>query len=569
MDARSSSDVVRHALEEAYRLSVAVTADVPGNIPSLLRHAYYRHFSKVMPVLQDRDACTTPTGDDAIDSLLAMIADIPTLAEKAQASLDRACSILRDGPPLSMNIPLKSGETLPESVFTLLQGTVWALLMSAGANPDLKPHRRDKRWVKLDKYIDIYDKRSTHLWFVCRKFYFAHQRAEKDGDVSLDDALSMGHRQYAGRLFGRLNSVMFGLSNDRNPVMFQRAQHIPPVVNVTTDRTDRPFVVERRDRPLVITTARGLYFWGVFAHGRLDCPIVLKPSRVDMSYCTKAVEFESRLPAWHKDRLISQIVVHDDVFVLTPVGALVAGDSVHRYGGPPDHLREDAYLVSICCTLYPVPLPDGLTPTAVSSDVGLTVLTAGRRQFIAGVNGGGQLGLGHTEYLDRFMEISYRFDRLLSWNGDFDFNVMLSGHQILYAGEILDVFRPFLDDHRRASTPTPLHFHRPVRRFWCSAAQVYWVHDGVTSVTLAQGEEIVSYEVGIEAFRMSGSFIRDTYDIRRLFMDCDGVWYCVDERGDGATFKTSSPVVVDNASVDSMLQEKGYVELFEVDVDAE
>ncbi|KAG9392220.1 hypothetical protein J8273_5203 [Carpediemonas membranifera] len=56
------------------------------------------------------------------------------LKPTAQALLDRARSILADGPPLSMNVELAEGQELPVALHTLLQGTLWAVMMASGAN---------------------------------------------------------------------------------------------------------------------------------------------------------------------------------------------------------------------------------------------------------------------------------------------------------------------------------------------------------------------------------------------------------------------------------------------------
>ncbi|KAG9392199.1 hypothetical protein J8273_5181 [Carpediemonas membranifera] len=56
------------------------------------------------------------------------------LKPTAQALLDRARSILADGPPLSMNVELAEGQELPVALHTLLQGTLWAVMMASGVN---------------------------------------------------------------------------------------------------------------------------------------------------------------------------------------------------------------------------------------------------------------------------------------------------------------------------------------------------------------------------------------------------------------------------------------------------
>ncbi|KAG9395518.1 hypothetical protein J8273_3094 [Carpediemonas membranifera] len=164
------------ALIEAYHISVAVAADVPGNIPSLLAHAYSRHFRTNMPLIQDQENDDVPSSSYTLELLLAKLVAIPPLSEKAQTLLDRARSILTDGPPLSMNIELADGQELPDALHTLLQGTLWAILMTADA------------WEGHDP-----------LWYLCKKTAFARRAAEADSASFVP--------LYAGRAFpptGRL-----------------------------------------------------------------------------------------------------------------------------------------------------------------------------------------------------------------------------------------------------------------------------------------------------------------------------------------------------------------------------
>ncbi|KAG9393300.1 hypothetical protein J8273_3433 [Carpediemonas membranifera] len=116
---------VKVALINAHRVSLSVTASIPGNIPSLLRHAYSRHFNEVMPLIPGKKLDFTPPTDRQLESLIAMLANMPRLAENAQPLLDRARTILTSGPPLSMNVELADGDELPVALHTLNQGALW------------------------------------------------------------------------------------------------------------------------------------------------------------------------------------------------------------------------------------------------------------------------------------------------------------------------------------------------------------------------------------------------------------------------------------------------------------
>ncbi|KAG9397005.1 hypothetical protein J8273_1356 [Carpediemonas membranifera] len=135
-DERTFSDV-REELIAAYRLSLAAASEIPGNIPSLLSHAFSRHFRANMPSIRLENAEKKATSVD-LEELQSKLSRITALKPEAQTLLDRARSILTDGPPLSMNVELDENMELPDALHTLLQGTLWAILMEAGANPDLE-----------------------------------------------------------------------------------------------------------------------------------------------------------------------------------------------------------------------------------------------------------------------------------------------------------------------------------------------------------------------------------------------------------------------------------------------
>ncbi|KAG9392190.1 hypothetical protein J8273_5172 [Carpediemonas membranifera] len=207
---------VEHALISAFRVSTVATAYIPGDIPSLLRHAYSRHFNKVMPVERDAETTSASASSAELESLQTMLSRIPPLKPTAQALLDRARSIIADGPPLSMNVELAEGQELPVALHTLLQGTLWAVMIASGADPDLEDRVLEEARVKWPDENAIHDKirnalapEAKCLWFLCRKFFFTLNVAAKNG---LDKSYSLGstthrHLRYQGRQAKRPTSA--------------------------------------------------------------------------------------------------------------------------------------------------------------------------------------------------------------------------------------------------------------------------------------------------------------------------------------------------------------------------
>ncbi|KAG9389686.1 hypothetical protein J8273_8990 [Carpediemonas membranifera] len=83
---------------------------------------------------------------------------------------------LRSHPQLSMDVQLREGESLPDRLHTLIQGTLWAILRT------------------------VTDGDSSALWFMCRKFMFSHSVAKRDRTVIKSyDASELVH--YCGFVF--------------------------------------------------------------------------------------------------------------------------------------------------------------------------------------------------------------------------------------------------------------------------------------------------------------------------------------------------------------------------------
>ncbi|KAG9395373.1 hypothetical protein J8273_2940 [Carpediemonas membranifera] len=154
----------------AYRQSCLDTADIPGDVPSLIAAAFQAEFGRRIATnassarknagrkaKQKRRGRITPEPEapsDCPDELLAMLGNLPPMGLEAQAHIDHAVSILASGPPLSMNVELADGQELPAALHTLLQGTLWAVLMAAGADPDLEDTRLwDKGLSQAPAYL--------------------------------------------------------------------------------------------------------------------------------------------------------------------------------------------------------------------------------------------------------------------------------------------------------------------------------------------------------------------------------------------------------------------------------
>ncbi|KAG9392234.1 hypothetical protein J8273_5217 [Carpediemonas membranifera] len=392
---------VEHALISAFRVSTVATASIPGDIPSLLRHAYSRHFNKVMPVERDAETTSASASSAELESLQTMLSRIPPLKPTAQALLDRARSILADGPPLSMNVELAEGQELPVALHTLLQGTLWAVMMASGADPDLIPLKPDEACFDIfgeeacnDSDYTEFDEAEEESytdadklpWFLCKKLYFTHEIAQKDGHSELHTGLyfrCIRTRHYAGRFFAG------------NPT-FPKYHWLrcPPVLRHVM-WTDTIFLV----------TAKGLYRQAGEEHlGTTPA------SRVRFSLCPEIQQYEADQPAWHKDRVVTDLVVGegevDLAMLLTPVGVAALSYS-GTYVLVDD--REDGE------NFAPVAMPDGFIPDQIMLDGATVIVSDGDRQAVGGANESGQLGLGHESEVIGVVEIPFHVERIFSF----------------------------------------------------------------------------------------------------------------------------------------------------------
>ncbi|KAG9389892.1 hypothetical protein J8273_8576 [Carpediemonas membranifera] len=272
-----------------------------------------------------------------------------------------------------MNVELADGEELPVAMHTLNQGAVWACLLGGGANPDLEDRVLQEAQVLGSRGTTIYDKirkviapEAKCLWFLCRKFFFSLNVAEKDGE-SYQHAWSYifyHHRMYMDRLF------MLGTANH---TAFTRA------------RMPRALEVYSNIWTHIARTPKGMWGWGYSGHGQLGFESFEfnDPTRLTFPACAEVAELETSLPPWEKHRMVTDVLMKgDQTFILTPVGTVMAGAASVRFVGPVE--EENEYL------FHPVAVPAGFVPDHIihvgSLFIATVILSMGDRQMISGDN---------------------------------------------------------------------------------------------------------------------------------------------------------------------------------------
>ncbi|KAG9396970.1 hypothetical protein J8273_1318 [Carpediemonas membranifera] len=494
---------VKQALVDAYRRSLSVAADVPGDIPTLLRHVYSRHVGGVMPSVQKPEVIEATPAD--LDELSAMLDAIPELKPEAQTLLDRARSILTDGPSLSKNAELVDGEDLPVALHTLLQGTLWSILMQAGADPDLARSAEDAVAQQV-----AYTAADKLLWFLCRKFLFTHHVAAKDGLFSQESSWNFyaAHVLYVGRLFKLAPVPTHG------PQLTRKLRRVvmPPIVALYTNTSKSSFIG---------VTPSGLWTWGANEQNQLGIAShgePVHPARVSFTACRDLAEYESTLPAWRKARLVDKVwMLPERTFILTPVGMIMAGYDRRWYIGPNRHHA----------TFKPVPLPAGFSVAHLMDTEDMTVITSqDARQVISGSNGSGELGLGHQRTMTLFAELPFWVDKIVVRSSQFA--VFLSDSRLLFAGRVpTPIAQSGLLDMSEGtvcSTATLLHLPPGVKAFVCTATCVAWV---VANKTFCWTRKHCLQGVPFES----------TLVAQGRFCDKDGQWHRVCVSDDGASLE--------------------------------
>ncbi|KAG9389922.1 hypothetical protein J8273_8609 [Carpediemonas membranifera] len=426
-----------------------------------------------MPSIHNDKGTSTPASVASLGSLLATLSKLPPLEPTAQALLDRARSILTSGPPLSMNVELADGEELPVALHTLNQGAVWACLLGGGANPDLEDRVLKEAQEEWPHNPEMHDKirnalapEAKCLWFLCRKFFFTLNIAEKDGECYqfTEYEYCYHHRMYMGRLFM--------LDTDKHTAL-TRAR-MPRALEVYSDWFTH-----------IARTPKGLWGWGQNGFGQLGFESFEfnDPTRLTFPACLKVAALEASLPPWEKHRMVTAVSIEDyQTFILTPVGTVMAGAASVRFVGPVE--RENYYF------FHPVAVPSGFVPDHIMHagllNATTVILSMGDRQMISGGNYCGRLGLGHDDDMTRFVDLPFWVDRIMT--SAFVFTVFLGGRQLLFAGRV----RPhiaqsgLLPGKRRDDkciTSTPLRFPERVKGFWGDYDRMVWVTEVSPTIT--------------------------------------------------------------------------------------
>ncbi|KAG9393379.1 hypothetical protein J8273_3515 [Carpediemonas membranifera] len=418
-----------------------------------------------------------------------------------------------------MNVELADGEELPVAMHTLNQGAVWACLVGGGANPDLEDRVLNEVREKEPDETDMHDKirkaltpEAKCLWFLCRKFFFSLNVAEKDGESCQYTGLGIcyHHRMYMGRLF---------VLDTAKHTAFTRAR-MPRALEVYSDRYTH-----------IARTPKGLWGWGENYYGQLGFQSsgFVDPTRLTFPACPKVAELEASLPAWEKHRVVTDVIIMGSMttednrtFILTPVGTVMAGDNASWYTG---RVADDNdYL------FHSVGVPSGFVPEHIMHDrKGTVILSMGDRQVISGNKMHGQLGLGHENNMPGFVDLPFRVDRIMP--GCY-FNVFLSGRQLLFAGLIPRYIAqsgllPGYSEYDNCPTPTPLRFREKVKGFQSDDTTLVWVTEGQTHLCDYDKQYCVPFEAIVFVGRwVGGSLVHS-------FRDPTGQWFEVTGVSDG------------------------------------
>ncbi|KAG9390883.1 hypothetical protein J8273_7148 [Carpediemonas membranifera] len=514
ISADSSQSCIREALISAFSASLTATASISGDIPSLLQCAYSRHFGEQMPSIHNNKSTSAPASAASLDSLCAMLSEIPPLEPSAQALLDRARSILTSGPPLSMNVELADGEELPVALHTLNQGAVWACLVGGGANPDLedrvlmKAREEQPDETKMqNKICKALTPEAKCLWFLCRKFFFTMNVAEKDSECQHYTAYNRcyHHRMYMGRLF---------MLDTRHFDFLTRAR-MPRALEVFSDKFTH-----------IARTPKGLWGWGDSRYRQLgfESSGFVDPTRLTFPACPKVTALETSLPPWEKHRMVTDVSMDgDQTFILTPASTIMACWNPQCFVGPVED--ENMHL------FHPVAVPTDFVPDHimhVGSYRSLTVLSMGDRHVISGHNWHGRLGLRHDNEMTGFSDLPFSFERVIPGNM---INVYLSGRQLLFAGFVYPLFvrsglLPGSKEEAACSTLTPLCFPERVKGCMAMWDHLVWVTEGRTH----HCDDEDHYSLPFEATAFGR---RAVWDYVHEFRDTTGQWFDVMGVSDG------------------------------------
>ncbi|KAG9395997.1 hypothetical protein J8273_2346 [Carpediemonas membranifera] len=508
---------------DAYWLAVLFSHEMAGDCPSLIAEAARREYRLNLP-LDSGNTAQLNASRGSIELLIATLLSVPKLRSPgAQVLLDRAISILTDGPELSTTVrsPLDNSPRF----HALPRGMLWACLISAGTDNDMDdpkpPH----------SYSDPDVEPTQARWFLCRRTRDTHASARTKG-AAVSSRGARGEPDallFAGKLFIRglgQGGSQFGI--------------------VRLPRVSRVAVTGSGDRPLfVIISAKGIFGLGddrcgVLGLGYRDIDM---PTRL-VFLCPSIAEHEASLPPWHKDRLVSHALFHEGwTLIATPAGMMCAGDHsrIFAQGRSGAGFRR-------------VDLPAGFVPDHMRLIGGVVLLSHGDRQLIAGRNDSGQLGVGHRNELSAFTDPLCHIDDIVFAPG---FNLFESGCDRWFAGSVpaplsfsglLPDFAESVGDgpasywldegFRReyCTTATRLSLTPHTLRIYCDETQLYYLTaDGTTHCLLQltnidKRRFISRYSIPIPVVAVAVNQQELDCDLRtRCFRDHTGVWYGVRE----------------------------------------
>ncbi|KAG9389573.1 hypothetical protein J8273_8866 [Carpediemonas membranifera] len=454
---------VREAMISAHRIAEHLYADVPGaKIPLLLSIAFEVQFGEKLPKQTSKvnlAKYTIESLSTLLDSLLPVSLESPHLElmvtlvltdPKAVGFVQQAKKLLTTPAELSMNILLEDGEDLPIRLHTLLQGTIWAIMMAGGADPDLDDSE-DERYHPRPAN-KTYTSTAKCLWFLCKKFFYTCHVAIKDGTAQTHhaDDTPMFTRLYAGRLFTRGSNIWhtLGVRTNQKAATVYAHVRMPPVVDIHV----------ARDGVLALSP-KGVFTWGTGYNGTLghaaaivhhnvfdyeaeldddgiEPEPIIEPRRVKFTACPKVDAYERTLPPWHKGKLVLSVAMtYYCTVIVTRAGTVACGlVSRHLNSAGPD---TDTDL------FHPCPMPQDFRAARVIAEEYVAVVTDDEgNQMIGGRNDKGQLGLGHSRRLGSFAPLPYPVE-VVAFGGQ-SYNIFYGDKTLRYAGTVFKLAEQFL-----------------------------------------------------------------------------------------------------------------------------
>ncbi|KAG9392319.1 hypothetical protein J8273_5308 [Carpediemonas membranifera] len=201
-------------------LARGITQDEPGNIPRLLSSV------QNLPDLPDVEVealrNSNHSKDEFLEKLKALSEEcnhVEELSETNFAARDALCKAIEtlEKPPVTIDIPLADGEDLPDTIYTLHQRTIWAIMRC-------RQSKRAQAWT-------------DPAWFLCKKFFFVRCDAKQAEAVTCTHKLS--HTLYQGKLL-----VSKGTGDETIP------SGLEPVHHMSADKTTT-----------AVVTSGGVFFW--------------------------------------------------------------------------------------------------------------------------------------------------------------------------------------------------------------------------------------------------------------------------------------------------------------------